>query len=82
MDSKRFPKLIAELYGLVDELEAMFPGRKFTPDGHMVGSLGEAIAAHHYGLDLMTMSNEGYDAVIDGRKVEIKATQGVSVAFR
>jgi hypothetical protein len=30
----------------------MFPGGHFTPDGHMVGSIGEAIAAYHYGIDL------------------------------
>lgn len=83
MDSQRFPKVISALYALVDELESMFPGRKFTPDGHMVGSIGEAAAAFYYGLDLMNMSNEGYDALApDGRKVEIKATQGNSVAFR
>jgi integrase len=35
-------------YCLIDELEAMFKGRHFTPDGHTVGSIGEAIAAHHY----------------------------------
>jgi hypothetical protein len=49
MDPIRFPKLMAELYGLVTELELMFQ-RPFTPDGHMVGSIGEALAAHYYGL--------------------------------
>jgi hypothetical protein len=38
------PNLISQLYELVDQLELMFPGRLFTPDGHMVGSLGEALA--------------------------------------
>ena len=83
MDHARFRALVRELYRTVDELERMFPGRSFTPDGHLVGSLGEAIVADAYGLTLMTASNEGYDAVaIDGRKVEIKATQARSVAFR
>ena len=93
MDTTRFPALVGELYRLVAEFEAMFPGRHFTPDGHMVGSLGEAIAAHHYDLELLTASNKGFDAVrrgqmVDGTpvagelQVEIKATQGRSVAFR
>ena len=82
MDTTRFPQLIAELYGLVSKLEAMFPGRHFTPDGHMVGSIGEALAAYHYGLELLPASTAGRDARKDGKFVEIKATQGDRVAFR
>ena len=32
-----------KLYELVHELEQIHPGRHFTPDGHMVGSLGELV---------------------------------------
>lgn len=61
----------------------MFPGRHFTPDGHLVGSLGECLVADAYGLALMTASNKGYDAISDsGKKIEIKATQASAVAFR
>ena len=60
----------------------MFPGRHFTPDGHLVGSLGECLAAYHYGLELLPASSPGADAVKDGRKIEIKATQAQSVALR
>ena len=70
MDTTRFPALVGELYRLVAEFEAMFPGRHFTPDGHMVGSLGEAIAAHHYDLELLTASNKGFDAVRRGELVD------------
>jgi len=49
----------------------------------MVGSIGECLVADAYGLELMTASNKGYDAIsIDGKQVEIKATQAKSVAFR
>ncbi|QLF95047.1 hypothetical protein HW090_10325 [Pseudomonas sp. ABC1] len=82
MDSSRFPEIIKQIYSLVSELEAMFEGRHFTPDGHMVGSIGEALAAHHYGLQLLTASTKGHDAIKDGKRIEIKATQGASVAFR
>ena len=82
MDSARFPEIIKQIYSLVSELETMFEGRHFTPDGHMVGSIGEALAAHYYGLQLLTASTKGHDAVKDGKRIEIKATQGSSVVFR
>ncbi len=57
MDEKRFPEIIREIYRLVQELEAMFPGRRFTPDGHMVGSIGGAIASYCYGIKLFSPSH-------------------------
>ncbi len=39
------PSLVQELYSIVDRLEELFPGRRFTPDGHLVGSIGEVLAA-------------------------------------
>jgi hypothetical protein len=82
LDEQRFPELIRELYRVVAELEAMFPGRPFTPDGHMVGSLAECFAEYYYGLNLYACSNPGHDAHLDGCKVEIKATQGKKVSLR
>ena len=83
IDHDKFQTLVKQLYATVNELENMFPGRHFTPDGHMVGSLGECIVADAYNLELKTASNKGYDAVTEtGLEVEIKATQSKSVAFR
>ena len=71
--------LLAELYSIVDRLEALFYNRKFTPDGHLVGSLGEVIAASMFALKLLAASAPGHDAETkDGRKVQIKFTQGAS----
>jgi hypothetical protein len=81
-DEKRFPTLIKELYRIVGDLEEMFPGRPFTPDGHMVGSLAECFAEYYYGLSLYACSYPGHDAHKEGCKVEIKATQGNSVSLR
>jgi len=79
----RVPELVRRLYALVGEFESLFPGRKFTPDGHLVGSIGEVIAAQKYGLDLLAASTLAHDAKAgDGRRVEIKATQGTGVALR
>ncbi|MGI0154455.1 MULTISPECIES: DUF6998 domain-containing protein [Pseudidiomarina] len=83
IDHDKFRTLVKQLYATVNELETMFPGRHFTPDGHMVGSLGECIVADAYNLELKAASNKGYDAVTEtGLEVEIKATQSKSVAFR
>ncbi len=83
MDHNRFRQLVKQLYATVHELESLFPGRHFTPDGHMVGSIGECLVADAYGLTLMTASNKGFDALSPcGKQVEIKATQSRSAAFR
>jgi hypothetical protein len=83
MSVEMIPSLIKQLYGIVNELETMFPGRKFTPDGHLVGSIGEVLAAYHYGLQLLDNSYERHDAKTkDNRLVQIKITQGTSVAIR
>ena len=83
MDQLKFKENVRSLYAIVNKLETMFPGRPFTPDGHMVGSLGECLVADRYDLELMPPSNKGYDAVTkDGKKVEIKATQAKTIAFR
>ena len=67
---------IKELYEISAELERLFPGRHYTPDGHMIGSIGEALAASYYGLELFPASAETHDAgAADGRLVQIKATQ-------
>jgi hypothetical protein len=77
------PDIVQRLYSLVGELESHFPGRKFTPDGHLVGSLGEVLAAYYYDLELLTASTECHDAKArDGRLVQVKATQGRSVGIR
>lgn len=75
MDHTRFPILIQSIYKIVDELEMMFPGLHFTPDGIMVGSIGEALASFYYGIDLFAASCEGHDGKVGNRLVQIKATQ-------
>lgn len=81
----KLPPCVERLYEIVAELEMGYPGRKFTPDGHLVGSLGEVIAAGALGLILHPASYKGHDAVdADGRFVQIKMTgrNGRSIAMR
>lgn len=71
------PSLLRQLYALVDRFEELYPGRPFTPDGHLLGSIGEVVAAHSYGLMLSPLSMEFHDATgPDGRLVQVKLTQG------
>lgn len=73
---------IRKIYEITRELEEMFPGRHFTPDGHMVGSIGEVIAAEEYGFELFESSHPVHDArTQDGKLVQIKATQGDRIAI-
>lgn len=78
----RLPEPVAEIYRAVARLEELYPSRKFTPDGHLVGSIGEVIAAEALGLTLYPPSYPGHDAH-DGKggDVQIKMTAGKSVAM-
>ncbi len=79
----RVPGLVQQLYALVKEFETLFPGRKFTPDGHLVWSIGEVIAAHGFGLRLLDGDSGAHDALApDGRLVQVKATQGRGITLR
>lgn len=80
----KFPGPVATIYKAVEELDDLYKdyGRKFTPDGHLVGSIGEVIAAQALGLTLHNGSHPGHDATDkDGRDVQIKMTAGRSISM-
>jgi hypothetical protein len=77
----RLPAPVGAIYKAVAELEALYPGRKFTPDGHLVGSIGEVIAAEAFKLTLYPMSHAGHDASDSNGPVQVKMTAGTSVAM-
>ncbi|OGE78902.1 MAG: hypothetical protein A3C85_00115 [Candidatus Doudnabacteria bacterium RIFCSPHIGHO2_02_FULL_48_21] len=56
--------------------------RPFTPDGHMVGSIGEVYAQQYYGVELYPPSHQEHDGLWQGRQVQIKATQRISVELK
>ena len=71
---------LVALHAIVRRLEDRYPGRKFTLDGHLVGSLGEVWAASIFDLKLLPPSHATHDAITpDGRFVQVKATQGESI---
>lgn len=77
----KLPAPVAAIYRAVAELEDLFPGRRFTPDGHLVGSIGEVVAAEALGLTLHPASYPGHDAFDANGDVQIKMTGGRSVAL-
>ena len=80
-DKERIAALIDDLFRITGELTAL-TGRSFAPDRHLVGSMGETIAADAYGLALTPHSEKWCDAIKDKMRIEIKATFGDRVAFR
>ena len=70
---------VQKLIDIVNELEHDFPGRRFTLDGHLIGSIGEVMAAYYYDIDLAKPSNKLHDGTVEiqGAKheVQIKITQ-------
>ena len=79
---------IRQLYASVQKLQDEFQSekRRFTLDGHLLGSIGEVVAAYAFDLDLLPSSSKDYDAIYrgDGREVlaQIKLTGGDrSVSF-
>ncbi len=77
----KLPGAVAAIYRAVEELEREFPDRKFTPDGHLVGSIGEVVAAKALGLTLHPASHPGHDAYDANGDVQIKMTAGRVVAL-
>lgn len=79
----KLPGPVADIYRAVAELERAHPGRHFTPDGHLVGSLGEVIVREALGVELLPASQKGHDARCPTRgDVQIKITARSSIALR
>lgn len=70
---------LTELLSIVDELEEQFPEKKFSLDGHLLGSIGEVLAKYYYQVKPYRNSNKTHDGEVDGKRVQIKITQGDSI---
>lgn len=77
----RLPAPVAAIYRATEELALLYPGRPFTPDGHMVGSIGEVVAAEALGLTLYPPSQPAHDAFDASGDVQIKMTAGKSISM-
>lgn len=84
MKRVKLPPEVAAIYLAVKALQKRYVkyGRKFTPDGHLVGSIGEVIAAEALGLTLHKTGRPGVDAYdANGGDVQIKMTSGKSIGL-
>ncbi len=69
------PALIGDLLKTTQRLNVLVTGRPFTPDGYLVGSIGEVVAEYIYDLKLRKASTPQIDAdTHDGRSVQIELT--------
>jgi hypothetical protein len=80
---EQIPVLISDLLKTTGRLNTLFKGRPFTPDGHLVGSIGEVVAEYIYDLKLEPCSTPQFDArTADGlQTVEIKLTGSKGSSF-
>lgn len=76
--------IIHHVFELTAKLERMYPKRSFVPDGHVVESLGEVLAAQWFDLELLPASSKVHNARTRDKSklVQIRTTQGESLVFR
>lgn len=67
---------IKELNKITSEIEKIFPEKSFKLDGILVGNIVEVLTAQAYGITLYKQSEKTHDGEVDGKKVQIKGTQG------
>jgi len=75
MNKKEFNLAVKDVFDACRKLSAISGGvRKFTPDGTMVGDIGEVIAGSFYRVKLDKISSPYWDGIYDVKNVQIKTT--------
>lgn len=67
---------VKELNRITSEIEEVFPEKSFKLDGILIGNIVEVLTANAYGITLYRQSEKAHDGEVDGKKVQIKGTQG------
>lgn len=79
---KQIADAIQQLLDIVQDLRKLYPSKRFTLDGRLVGDLGEVIAEIAYDIKLHENLQKHHDAIAsDGRRVQIKATMQQQLSF-
>ena len=77
MEKAEFILAVKNIFDSCQNLSKLSGGmRKFTPDGRMVGDIGEVIASVFYRVNLHNVGRHDWDGTYNGRNVQIKATSG------
>lgn len=74
-------KIVFDFNKRISEMNKIY-GRKFTMDGHMIGSVGEVFASYHYGIQLYESGHKFYDGYKGEKKIQIKISQRDSVEVK
>ena len=83
MNKKEFTRAIKHVFDACRRLsKASGKMRYFTPDGRMVGDIGEVLAANFFGVNLHAVGRHDWDGTHNGRNVQIKATGGVDTYLK
>jgi hypothetical protein len=78
----KLPAPVAAVCQAIVELETAY-GRRFTIDGHLLGSIGEVVARDELGIALYGMGRKGHDGLCKTRgEVQIKITAKRSIGLR
>lgn len=67
---------IKELNNITSEIEKVFPEKSFKLDGILIGNIVEVLTSLAYGITLYKQSEKTHDGEVNGKKVQIKGTQG------
>ena len=80
-EANQLPQLLSSLYRIVEQLEAMFPGLTFAPDGQVIDSLGKALVSYHYGITLHESAEKGHDGQKGARQIQIRTMHGDAITI-
>lgn len=76
------PDAVNQMLQIVKHLQSVYPKKKFTLDGRLVGDLGEILVESAYDIELHDELQKHHDGIAsDGRQVQIKATMQNSLTF-
>jgi hypothetical protein len=85
MDAREFKKKIAEIYKIANELGSAFDINTCTPDGHLLGAIGQIAAKIAFKLEFGSQKEEHNCTGSTGVKkvnVQVRCTGRNSVALR
>jgi len=83
MKKKEFSLAVKNVFDGCRNLSKLCGGiRNFTPDGRMVGDIGEVIAGFFYGVELHKNGHRNWDGTYESRSVQIKVTGGIDTYLK